>query len=301
MKIIFFGTPHYALPALGFLQAHEEVVACVTQPQENASAVKNFARANTLPVLEPSNLQEEGILNHVRELAPELGVILAYGKILPRALFSIPKLGCLNIHLSLLPRLRGAAPVQWAILRGEKKTGVTAHFVDEGMDTGPILCQKETEIKENEDADSLLAQLVSVSVETLAEAMMNIHSGKYRATAQQGPSTLAPKLKADDLRLNFSQDSESLCRRVRAMLSPELSFCLLPKGRRLRIRKASPGPLFEKRKIGEVCGLDKGKGFFVVCSSGSVRVEEVQLEGRERMSAWAFWQGARLAVGDVFE
>lgn len=302
MALIFFGTPGFAVPCLdALLNAGEEVSLVVTQPDRvkgrghvlSSPPVKDLALSAGLRVLQPGNMRDEAFVGELREVRPELIIVVAYGRILPAPVLSIPRRGCINVHASLLPKYRGAAPVQWALLRGERVTGVTTMLMDEGLDTGDVLVQAEVEIRSDDTADTLGARLSAAGAGVLLETLTGIRGSTVRPEPQRGEPTYAPPLKKEDGRIDWSRSAGELSRFVRAMHPWPSAFCTLG-AERLRIVKAgalqgrsAPG-LIEKASQGE---------FVVGTGEGLLSIDALQPEGKRVMTAAAFLAGRRLREG----
>lgn len=314
MKTLFLGTPSLAVPFLNRLHQLTTLQAIVTNPDQPAgrgyelkpSPVKEEALRLGAPLLQPEKAQDPGFLEAVRALSPDLGVVVAYGKLLPKALLAIPAYGFLNVHFSLLPAYRGAAPIQWALINGETETGVTLFWLDEGMDTGPILLQKKITVHPEEDAESLRRKLVALGVEALEEAVLALSQGRRTAAPQTGPSSKAPILKKENGHVDWSRPAQAIVNQLRGMTPWPGIYAMVRHGEksyRLKITKASPLPLpvGEKASPGSVVRLESGEGFVIKCGQDSLKITQVQPEGKKPMSAWDFWQGARLKPGDQLE
>lgn len=305
-RIVFFGTPEFAIPSLEGLYYQEKVIAVITQPDKPKgrglktapSPVKIWALNHGLTVLEPHKLKDQEFLNFLKQSAPDLIVVCAYGKILPKEVLEIPKIGCWNIHASLLPKYRGASPINWAILEGEKKTGITVFLMDEGLDTGPILLQREIPIEENNDAFSLSQKLSELAKETILEALCLHKQGKLKLTFQpQEGVSYAPLLKKEDGFFTFEEPAYLIERKVRAFVSWPTAYTYF-KEKMLKVLKAK-AMLTEKSGIpGEILDITK-EGILVATSKGAILLKEVQLEGKKRMSAYEFACGKRLRKGDL--
>ena len=214
MRILFYGTPAFALPTLRILLAHHEVVAVVTQPDRpagrgqrvQASPVKELALVHGLPVLQPERVREPGWAERLRGFAPEVAVVIAFGQILPRPVLDVPGRGSINVHASLLPRYRGAAPIAWAIIRGEEETGITTFQMDEGMDTGPMLLRRAVAIEPEETAGELAGRLAEVGAGVLLETLAGLDH--LTPVAQDaGAATLAPRLRKADGVLDWASNT----------------------------------------------------------------------------------------------
>ncbi|MFN3921189.1 MAG: methionyl-tRNA formyltransferase [Caldimicrobium sp.] len=306
-RTLFFGTPEFVLPVLNFLWEKEILLGVVTQPDKpkgrglepTPSPVKTWALEHNLKILEPAKLKEETFLLTLKEINPDLIVVFAYGKILPKEVLEIPKEGCWNIHLSLLPKYRGASPVQWALLNGEKETGVTIMLMDEGMDTGPILLQKKLPIEDDDTTPILLKKLGNLSAEALKEALSLYKKGKLEPIPQpQEEVSYAPLIKKEDGLVNFRDPAELIVRKIKAF-TPWPGIFTFFKGKILKIHSAEVKDLDPQGKTpGEILKIEK-EGLYIVTSSKVLLLKEVQLEGKKKISAYDFAQGFHLKVGDT--
>ena len=305
MKTLFYGTPAVAVPFLELLAKSGSVVAAVCQPDKPAGRnlrvepvpVKEKALALGIPVLQPE--KSSGIAAAIKDLAPDLAVAVAYGKILKSDALKVPRLGTLNVHFSLLPKYRGAAPVQWSLVRGEKKSGVTLFWLDEGMDTGPIFIQRETEIGPDEDAPALMKRLTALGVEALGTVLDEIEAGRIVREPQKGEPTIAPLIKKEDARVDLVRpgaDIHNLVRGFRGWPRAWLQF----KGQRVQILKTRHSDEAGSGKSGTIVSVDRSGGILLQCG-GSSRLWflEVQPEGKKPVSAADFINGLRMNAGDV--
>jgi len=249
MRILFYGTPAFALPTLRALLDRHTVVAVVTQPDRPAgrgqrlqpSPVKQLAAARGLPVLQPPRLREPGWAERLRALEPEVAVVVAFGQILPRPILDVPARGSINAHASLLPRYRGAAPIAWAIIRGERETGITTFLMDEGMDTGPTLLRRAIPIGADETAGELAARLAELGAEVLLETLDRLPT-LTPAPQDHAAATLAPRLRKEDGRLDWTRPAGELAARIRAVNPWPGASTTTPVGRLLIWRaRAVPG------------------------------------------------------------
>ena len=313
MKTLFFGTPALAVPYLELLRQKTEVLAVVTNPDEpagrgytlQASPVKQSAVANALPVLQPASVKETAFIQQIKAFNADLAIVVAYGKLLPKALLESTRHGFLNVHFSLLPAYRGAAPIQRALMAGDPQTGVSLFWLDEGMDTGTLFLQKSLSIKDDEDADALRARLIPFGVEALAEILGRIEKNQITRQPQTGAVSLAPPLSKEEGRIDWSKPARHISNLVRGVTPWPGASTLIPlagKPTLLKILKASPVLSWEGSSAspaGTVVGLAKEEGFVVKCGQEFLKVLHVQPEGKRPMSAWAFWQGARLLIGEI--
>jgi methionyl-tRNA formyltransferase len=301
MTTIFLGTPALAVPFLERLHQKTKVAAVITSPDQpagrgysvKAPEVKVSAQKLSLPILQPETLKVPAVVDQIRVLGADVGIAVAYGKLLPKNVLSIPKQGFLNVHFSLLPKYRGAAPIQWALINGEQETGVTIFWLDEGMDTGPIFLQKKIAIQPEDDADSLRNKLVELGVIMLTEALELMEKGQFKREPQTGAASKAPILKKEDGRIDWSKPAETIWNQLRGMTPWPGTHSGM-----VKILKAKP--IFETHKAapGTFVRLVTGEGPIVECGSHSLALLQVQPEGKKPMSAWSWWQGARLKLGD---
>lgn len=309
MKAVFFGSPPAALPSLRcLLEAGHAVELVVTQPEKPAgrgrrptpSAVKAFALERDLPVIEPARIRtDEEALERVRAAAPDVNVVVAYGQIIPRAIHSLPPYKSLNVHFSLLPKYRGAAPVAWTILNGDPESGVTIMELNDRMDEGDILAQERVPVGPEETAAELERRLADLGADLLVRTLEGIDR-LPRVPQDHGQATLAPKLKSEDGRIDWRSTAQAVDRRVRALGDRPGAFTFL-KGKRINILKGRPAQApREEPGPGRVLSVDKS-GLVVGCGEGTAYLVEVlQPEGRGRMSAHAFSLGTRIEAGDLF-
>lgn len=305
MRIVFLGSGTFAIPSLeALLDAGHEVAAVVTQPDKEKGRgralspppLKPVALARGIAVVQPPRIKAPEALAALRAFAPEVQVVVAYGQILPRAVIDVAPRGTVNVHGSVLPRYRGAAPVQWAIVNGETETGVTTMLIDEGMDTGPILLTRTTPIGGHETATVLEARLARMGAELLVETLAGLHRGTVHPVAQDATrATYAPLIRKEDGRLDWTQPAAAIERRVRGF-SPWPGAVTTLAGRELKVlgaRVEGDGT----SAPGTVTAVDR-RGLVVACGAGTtLRLLEVQPESRKPMPAAAFAAGARLVPG----
>lgn len=310
MRVVFLGSGAFAVASLeALIGSDHEVVALVTQPDRGrgrgralaSPPTKTVAEAHGIPVLQPERVREPEAQDALRRLAPDLQVVVAFGQILPRAVIDIAPRGTVNLHASLLPRLRGAAPVQWAIARGETQTGVTTMLIDEGLDTGPMLLWRATPIGPEETAAELEPRLSRLGAELLLDTLRGLADGSVTPVPQDhARATKAPILSKEDGRIDWERPAHQLHARIRGFFPWPGCFALAPDGRTLKVLKArlvnegSPPPA---GAVGEVL-VAGPEGIVVRCGEGSrLCLVEVQPESRRPMPAAAFAAGARVAPG----
>jgi methionyl-tRNA formyltransferase len=310
LRIVFMGTPELSCASLRELLNSPtfQVTGVVTQADKpkgrdlklQPSPVKELALNHNLPLLQPERARNEGFLQELRSLEPELIVVAAYGQILPASILELPRLGCINVHTSLLPKYRGAAPIQWAILNDEPETGVTIMQMDAGMDTGAMLAQEKSPISADDTSESVYARLSDLGARLLVRTIPEYASGRIQPRPQpEDGVSYAPKIKKEDGRLDWTQPSRALWNRVRGLLPWPGAFTFLsttPKPTLLKIWQAEP--VGGSGKPGEILHADKS-GIVVGCGDGSLRVLELQREGGRRLKAAEFLGGHPLAPGEV--
>lgn len=305
LRIIFMGTPAFAVPTLQMLiDRGEEVVAVVTQPdrpkgrgqQTQAPPVKELARKYDIPVIQPLKVRSPEVIEEIRSYAPDLIVVIAFGQILPKALLEIPRHGCINVHASLLPRYRGAAPLNWCIINGEQETGITTMLMDVGLDTGDMLLKQAIPIHPDEDASSLHDRLSALGAETMAQTLDLLAKGELVPEKQDDSLTCyAPLLKKELGEINWDNEPVVISNLVRGVTPWPGAYTWLD-GRMLkvyRVRVAAgdgvPGTV-----------LSAGKnGLEIACKGGSVIIDELQLEGKKRLAAADFLAGYKIPPGTL--
>ncbi len=308
LRVVFMGTPAFAVPALRALIERGHVVAGVfTQPDRRAgrgrklraSPIKIFAEKRGLPVFQPSSLRQDADARlELADLAPDAIIVAAYGLFLPDDVLRLPRLGCLNIHPSLLPRHRGPSPVSTAILEGDEMSGVTIMLLDEGVDTGPILAQTETRIAECETAEGLTERLFSLGSEMLVAALDLWERGQIAPTPQNDDeASFTKRLEREDGRIDWSRSAEDIARMVRAFIPWPGAFTAR-QGRTLKILNARPVRGALEGTPGTVVELEDST-IAVIAGEGALTVERLQLEGRQAMRAADFVRGYRDFVGSI--
>lgn len=306
MGIVFMGTPDFSVGALEKLHsAGEDIVLAVTQPDRQRgrgkevsfSPVKECALKLGIEVFQPEKLRDEEAIARIAETDPEFIIVSAFGQILPKEILDMPKRGCINIHASLLPEYRGAAPIQRCILDGKKKSGVTIMKMDEGLDTGDILLQRETDIDEDETGGSLFDKLSILGAELIVEALPLIRQDKITAVPQDKErSSYAAMLKKEEGRIDFKDSAELIERKIRAFTPWPGTFTGF-KGKTLKIWGAEAVSLSSSGDPGTVSEVTK-EDFTVRCGEGGLKIKELQLEGKKKMAARDFLLGVKIEAGD---
>jgi methionyl-tRNA formyltransferase len=308
LRIIFMGTAELSCASLEKLAGdkHVSVLAVVTQPDKPKgrdlklapSPVKILAEKLNVPVLQPLKARDEQFISQLRELKPDLLVVVAYGQILPQTILDLPRFGCLNVHTSLLPKYRGAAPIQWAIADGEPETGVTIMKMDAGLDTGPVLSTRRTPILSADDSQILHDRLALLGAELLVETIPEYVAGKIQPQPQPATgSTYAAKIQKEDGKIDWNQPATQIWNRLRAFTPWPGAFTLLraePKPQLLKILKAEP--VENSGRAGEILSADK-TGIVVGCGEKALRILELQREGGKRLPAAAFLMGFPMPPG----
>ena len=308
MRTIFFGSPDSALPSFRkLLDAGHSVGLVITQSDKPAgrgrrmtsSPVKIFAVERGIPVIAPEKIRkDESVLPRIRDAGPDIHVVVAYGQIIPASIIYSPRYHSLNVHFSLLPKYRGAAPVQWAVLKGEVETGVTIIELNERMDEGDILAQVKTQIRHRETAGELEARLADLGADLLLQTLEAVDSLPH-LPQDHSQASLAPKIQKGDGRIGWSESAEFIDRKVRALAERPGTFTFF-RGRRLQVNRGRP---LEGGRPGAGPGevLDAGKdGLTVACGAHSTYlIEDLQPEGKKRMSACEFRLGAKIDPGEL--
>ena len=304
MRIIFMGSPAFAVPSLEALADGRHTLSLVvTQPDRPAGRgrdlrpppVKLAAEGLAIPVAQPERLTGASALATLQAVRPDAIVVVAFGQFLPRSVRELPPLGCINVHASLLPKYRGAAPIHRAVMAGETETGVSIMRVEDRMDAGPILLQASCPILPTDDAGSLHDRLALLGAEALEDALRILAEGRALWTPQdESRATSAPKLGDADCRLEFQGDPASLVNRIRGLSPTPGAYLLLQDGRRIRLLKAEARP--ETGPSGLVLGVDEA-AIVLGTGTGSIALLEVQPEGKRRMTGADFARGQRLRVG----
>ena len=308
MRVVFMGTPDFAVPALeAIIAAGHEVVLVVTQPdkpkgrsgQLQISDVKACAVKHNIPVFQPEKIREKENVEYLKKTEADIYVVAAFGQIVSQDILDIPKYGCVNIHASLLPKYRGASPIQQSILDGESVTGVTIQQMNIGVDTGDILSQRKYVIAKEETGGSLFEKLSKMGAELITDTLDRLKKGEIVPVAQdESKATKCGKLKKDMGKIDWTEDATKIERYVRG-LNPWPSAYTFYKGKQLKIWKAEVTERKADSVCSEVTGLDKNS-ITVACGKDALKIYEVQLEGKKRMPVSAFLLGYNISAGDRF-
>src|SRR6266540_4245345 len=302
MRIVFIGTGEIGVPTLqALLKSEHEIVGVMTQPDKPVGRaqlvepppIKKVVAATKTPALQPPRIKDPRAIEDIRALKPDVIVVMAYGQILPRDVLEIPKIACLNLHASLLPRWRGAAPIQAAIAAGDRETGITVMYMDEGLDTGDILLQRTIDIVPADTGGSLHDRLARVAPETLLESLRLLAAGSApRGPQDNARATYAPKLKREHGQIDWSESAEAIERKIRAYHPWPGAFMKVDR-QNLKIFSASVVDL--NGQPGEILRGDKD--LIVATGEGALSLAEVQLEGKRRMTAGEFLRGHAALLG----
>ena len=310
MKIVFMGTPDFAVPTLQILLDRQHTVqAVVTQPDRPkgrgrtlvAPPVKVLAEQRGIPVLQPEKVRRAEFIHTLQELAPDVIVVVAYGQILPESILNIPPLGCINIHGSLLPKYRGAAPIHWAIIRGETETGITTMFMDKGMDTGDMLLKRTIPISVADTTGTLYDTLSQIGAELLAETLEQLENGTLERTPQdERYASYAPMLKKEDGLINWDEPADVIDRKVRGLFPWPGAYTSF-QGKMVKLLAVAleecPPETEGKTQPGEVLELDSASGPLIASGKGCLRILKIQPQNKQAMKCSDFCRGYHLIVG----
>ena len=308
-RILFMGTPDIAVTCLeALLAAEADVVGVVTRIDKpkgrrailTPPPVKVCAEAHGIPVCQPRTLRDEAFAAYLEELSPDVILVVAFGMILPASVIHFPKYGCLNVHASLLPKYRGAAPMQRAIMDGESETGITIMYMDEGLDTGDMITKESTPITADDTLETLHDRLAEMGARMLVEALDLVVSGNaVRVPQDESLSCYAKKIEREDAKLDFTRTARELDCQIRALSPMPLAYCITPDGKSMKL--ASARVTAEQGVPGTVLrtSTDGAGELVIACGEGALSVTSLQPEGKGRMDAAAYLRGRRLAVGEV--
>ena len=327
LNIIFMGTPDFAEESLKCLvEAKHNILAVVTNPDKpqgrgmklTPSPVKQYALEKGLKVLEPLKIRKnEEFINEIKSLNPDVICVVAYGKILPKEILEIPKLGSINVHGSLLPKYRGAAPIQWAVLNGDKTTGITTMYMDEGMDTGDMLLKEEVEIGEDETTGELWERLAKIGGKLLVKTLKQIEEGTAPREKQGEDFTVAPMLNKEMAKIDWEEKTAREIKNLVRGLNPIMGAYSYLNDKKLKIWKVDYlsnenfmnkyeefkeyKQKFENLTSGTIIYIDQRKGIYVKAKDGVILLLEVQAENAKKMGVQDFLRGNKIEVGEIFE
>lgn len=309
IKIVFMGTPEFAKCSLEKLyESGYNILKVFTNPDKpsgrgmklKASEVKEYALSKNIEVEQPLKLRNnEEVISMLKELAPDFIVVVAYGKILPEEILNIPKYGCVNVHGSLLPQYRGAAPIQWSIINGDKKTGITTMYMDKGMDTGDMLLKEEVDILDDDDLESMFSKLALVGAELLIKTLDKIVDGSITRTKQSEEGTLAPQITREMTKLDFNKTSLELVNFIRGIGKSMGTYMLDENDNKYKVYSAK---IYEENldgKPGEVVLCDK-KRLVIKCNDSYLQILEIQAPNSKKIDISAFLAGNKFEIGKRF-
>ena len=310
MRILFMGTPDFALFSLrALVEAGEDVIGVVTQPDKpkgrgyalTPPPVKVYAEEKGLPVYQPATLRGDEFAATLAALDPDLIVVVAFGKILPQNVLDYPKYGCINVHGSLLPEYRGAAPMQRAIIDGKKETGITTMVMDVGLDTGDMLLKRKIDIETNDNFETVHDKLGLCGAKTMLETLKELRAGTLTRTKQDDSlATYAAKIEKTDCVIDFDRPASAVHDQIRGLSPIPLSFTHTPDGKMLKVIASELVSIEHSAPVGTVLSLDGGK-ILVACRDNAVALLTVLPEGKKRMSASDFINGRKIQVGDLLK
>ena len=304
MKVVFMGTPEFAVPTLQALIDHHQVAAVVTQPDRQRgrgkkvqfSPVKEKAAEYKIPVLQPEKARDEEFIQELETIAPDVIVVVAYGQILPERILNLPKYGCINVHGSLLPKYRGAAPIQWAVLNGEEKTGITTMYMEKGLDTGDMIDKAEVVLDPKETAGSLHDKLMNLGADLLLETLDKLEKGTIVRTKQDDSQSCYAKMLSKEMgRMDFSRSAKELEQWIRGM-NPWPSAYTTMNGKTLKIWDADVVSYEGSEEPGTVVKVTKDT-IIVAAGEGALALKEIQLAGKKRMPVQACLLGSSVETG----
>lgn len=311
MRIIFMGTPEFSVPTLeALIKSEEEVIGVVTQPDRPKgrgkklafSPVKEAALANGLCVFQPRRVKTPEFVAQLKALNPDLIVVVAFGQILSPEILSLPQYGCINVHASLLPYYRGAAPLHWAVINGETETGVTTMRMDEGLDTGDMLLQEKISISSEETTVQIHDKLAVLGAKVLVDTLQALKAGTLKSIKQNDAvSTYAPLLQKEHEIINWTENAAAIHNKIRGLNSWPGAYTHY-KGKRLKIWQSRIYSDQDTNNVpGKVINMEQQEGFILQTGKGTLLILEVQPEGKQRMKAGAFARGYHLGIGDQME
>ena len=313
MKIVFMGTPDFAEKSLeAVYNAGYEIIGVVTNPDRpkgrgmklEASPVKKYAESKNLKIYQPEKIRKnEEFIEEIRQLKPDVICVVAYGKILPKEILEIPKFGCINVHGSLLPQYRGAAPIQWAVLNGDKITGVTTMYMDAGMDTGDMILKKETPISDDETTGELWARLSEIGAVLLVETLQKIEDGTAPRIQQGDEFSIAPMLDKEIAKIDWDNKTAIEIKNLVRGLNPIMGTYSFLNDRKIKFWKVDvvSDNFFENEKNGTVVKADSKDGLYIKAKDGLIKVIEIQGENAKKMSIQDFLRGNKIEVGSVMK
>jgi methionyl-tRNA formyltransferase len=305
-RIVFMGTPQFAAPCLQqIIEDGYTVCGVFTQPDKpkgrgyklTPPPVKELALHHNIPVFQPNSLKTDEVLQELRDLKPDVIVVVAYGKILPVSILELPPLGCVNIHASLLPKYRGAAPIQWSIINGDHITGVTSMYMAEGLDTGDMILKEELAIGPDETSGELHDRLSKAGSRVLSQTLQNIFGGTaLRQPQTEEDSCYAPMLDKKIAQIDWGKSASTIHNLVRGLNPWPVAYSSL-NGKKIKIYAVRPHTAISGASCGQVIAADSSYGLFVACEDGQIEVLQMQAEGGRKMTAREYLKGHAIEVG----
>jgi methionyl-tRNA formyltransferase len=322
MKIVFMGTPDFAKESLKALyEAKHEILAVVTNPDRpsgrgmklNSSPVKQYAEEVGLPIYQPEKIRGNNeFIEQIKQLNPEVICVVAYGKILPEDILKIPQKGCINVHGSLLPKYRGAAPIQWSVINGDKTTGVTTMYMENGMDTGDMILKEEIKIGEDETTGEVWGKLAKIGGELLVKTLKKIEEGTAPRIKQGEDFSIAPMLKKEDTKLDWENMTAVKIKNLVRGLNPIMGAYTFIEGKKIKIWKVQViseqlgkesvenEQFIGEAKPGQVIISEEKKGLYIKAKEGIIKVIEIQGENSKKMNVEDYLRGNKIEVGKIF-
>ena len=307
MRVLFMGTPEYAVASLEAVSTNHEIVGVLTRADKpnkrgnkiQFSPVKEFSLAHNIPVFQPENLKDEALMEELAALKPDIAAVVAYGMLLPKKLIDLPPQGTINVHGSLLPQYRGAAPMQYSVLNGDTEAGVTIMYVEEALDAGDIILQKKIPVGENETFGELHDRLSILGAEALVEAMQSIATGTHTRIKQDSTkATFAPSISKEECVVNWKLPAETVHNRIRGLSPIPGANTHLPDGKLLKIYRSEKIEGYSG-KPGEIVDVLKKRGIVVSCGTGAVCITSAKPEGKREMPGFELANGHYVAIGDI--
>ncbi len=310
MRTIFMGSPEFAVASLDLVYKRTELCAVYTQPDKprgrrgkslEPTPVKKRALQLGLPVFEPGRIRDSEVIEQLREFAPDVILVVAYAKLIPKEILELPQFGCINVHPSLLPRYRGAIPLQAAIFSGDSETGVCTFFMDEGYDTGDLIVTRRSPLGPEETGTELSERLALVGAEVLGETIDLLSSGNVPRFPQpvEAEGGYTKPLKKADLLIDWTKPAEEVRNRIRGLAEEPGASTVRPTGETLKVARVTRVEEQTSGVPGEVLGLEKGRGPSVRCGDCAVILERVKPAGKGWMDGSAFWNGKKISAGDL--
>jgi methionyl-tRNA formyltransferase len=312
MKIVFFGTPDFAVPVLETIyNSNHQIILVVTQPDKPAGRkqiltpppVKQIALKYNIPVLQPEKLKDNDFLIKYKQYNPDLNLIVSFGQILPDEVIYFPKFHSVNIHASILPKYRGASPINWAIINGDEKTGITYQFIEKKLDAGDIILTEEIPIENNDTSITLYKKLSQLSANTVLKVFDMIENNSYKRHKQdESKATYVKILKKEDGKIDFNKSAICIYNQIRGLLPWPCAYCLLD-GKILKFFSSEPimKNYVDKIEPGKIVEIIKNSGFVVTCKDSFLLIKELQMEGGKKMPAYNFAIGHKNLIGKILK